>query len=264
MTNVSIATCFDYDIPFEKQLEMVNNAGFKYVSIGGKYSHSNVLLKEKRKEIKSLLNKFDLKIDTLHGCCTDDPECIGKLDELIEAAHELEVPIIVIHPISGFEIEKSEIESKVEEVKTVVSRFESKLKQYGIKLAIENLHPENATEVLDRVLPQLDSEYVGFCYDSSHDQVDGPRKFDLLERHLHRLIAVHLSDRIKPFVDHAIPGEGFVDFERIGELLRKSNFKSPILMELMIANSNINNHQEFLATAYSEAVKIYAQVSGAK
>ena len=28
----------------------------------------------------------------------------------------------------------------------------------------------------------------------------------------HRLYAVHLSDRIGPFVDHVLPGEGFNDF----------------------------------------------------
>ena len=63
--------------------------------------------------------------------------------------------------------------------------------------AIENLHPEASTEVVKRALNELDREIFGLCYDSAHDQVNGPRDFDLLEEFGDGVIAVHLSDRIK-------------------------------------------------------------------
>ncbi len=256
MKQISIATCFDYNIPFDEQLEMISSAGFNHFSISGRYEHSNILDKENRKLIKEQLKEYGLSIDTIHGCGTDNPNCDKILNGIIEAAKELDVPIIVVHPVTGFEICESQIEQKVKSLLDTCARFRPTLEQNNIKIAVENMHPDNATEVLRRGLPQLDPEVFGFCYDSSHDQVDGPRDFNLLEEFGNRVISVHLSDRIRPFIDHAIPGEGFVDFDEICRLLKHSKYSNPVMLELMIMNSYIKDHGEFLKRAYIEGEKI--------
>ena len=241
-------------------MNMINEAGFNHVSIGGNYNHSNILDKENRKVLHKQIRDNDLLVDTIHGCGTDNPNRDKILDEIIEAAREFETPVIVLHPLTGFEILENEIEQKLSLLLETCSKYKPKLEQYGIKFAIENLHPENATEVLKRGLPQLDKDNFGFCYDSSHDQVDGPRDFSLLEQFGDRVIAVHLSDRIRPFVDHAVPGEGFVDFNEISRLLRKSHYSNPITLELMIMNSQYKNHEDLLRKGFIEGEKIHDSV----
>lgn len=74
-------------------------------------------------------------------------------------------------------------------------------------------------------------KHFGFWYDSSRDQIDDPRSFDLLKRLSHRLIAGHLSDRIIESVDHVTIGEGFIDFDSMIDLLNPLNMKFPLFMK---------------------------------
>lgn len=97
------------------------------------------------------------------------------------------------------------------------------------------------------------SDYIGFCYDSSHDQIDGPRNMELLCRQSNNLTAVHLSDRIREFVDHVIPGEGFINFDEILPLLKQAGFDGPILMEVEMTHSKYKNIKEFLKEVHEAA-----------
>ncbi len=188
MSKISISTCYDYTIPILEQIEEISKSGFNYISFGSNYDHSGILKKENRKKIVSKLNELNLKVDTIHGCCTDGEKCIEILEQLIKVSEELEAPTIVIHPITGFEIEKDEIEEKLGKMIAVCASFKAELLRTGIKFGIENLFPANATEVVKRGLEILDETSFGLCYDSSHDQVDGPRSFEFLEENKHRVI----------------------------------------------------------------------------
>lgn len=234
--------------------------GFNYISFSSNYDHSGILDQQKRSDLIKKLKESNLQVDTVHGCCTDSNNCIEVLYKVIEASIELEAPIVVIHPITGFEIDTNQIEEKLEKLIEVCEYFREILVKNNIKFAIENLFPANATEVVRRGLKLLDVECFGLCYDSSHDQVDGPRTFEFLEENKGRLIAVHLSDRIKPFVDHALPGEGFIDFEEIIKSLNAVDYSGTILLELLIENSNEKNRKAFLRKAFKEGCKIESKL----
>ena len=257
---ISISTCYDYDTPIFDQIDAISKVGFNHISFSSNYEHSGILDKQKRKAIIKKLKETNLQVDTVHGCCTDADNCIEVLHEVIKASIEFEAPIIVIHPLTGFEIEKNEIEEKVEKLIEVCKYFREILVKSNIKFAIENLFPANATEVVRRGLKLLDAECFGLCYDSSHDQVDGPRTFEFLEENKERLIAVHLSDRIRPFVDHALPGEGFIDFDEIIKSLNKVAYSGTVLLELLIENSNEKDRKIFLRRAFKEGKKIESKL----
>ena len=53
--------------------------------------------------------------------------------------------------------------------------------------------PGPATDLVRRALQNLDPSVFGLCYDSSHDQIDGPRPFDLIGEFDGRIFTVHLS-----------------------------------------------------------------------
>jgi len=101
-----------------------------------------------------------------------------------------------------------------------------------------------------------DPKYIGFCFDSSHDQIDGPRTMSLLKDLSDRLLAVHISDRIREFVDHVLPGEGFIDFEEMVPILKESPFKGSLLFEVEVTHSQYKEADDFLARAHASAIDL--------
>lgn len=256
MRTISISTSFDYSIQIDLQIPMIKEAGFSHVSIGGNYEHSGILDNNRRKSLKESITNNGLSIDTIHGYVMDKADTIEINQEVVNAAAYLGAPIVVIH-CSSFTFNSSTLEDRKKDIDIKIPLFEGMSKQSGVKFAIENVLPGIATDFAEFVIGNTNPKHFGFCYDSSHDQVDGPRPFDLLERQKHRLIAVHISDRIKEFTDHVIPGEGFIDFVEMCEIIKNSPFRSPFLMETMITNSQYKNPIEFIDLSYKKALGLY-------
>ncbi len=257
--DISISTTFDYSIPIEQQIQLIAKAGFNYISLGAKENHSKFMSRESRKDLKSLLNQFSMSIDTIHGCRADLPNSIDLLSLAAEAAVDLGSKIVVFHPTS-FEIKENEINAKIENLFKVCDELKYISKHTSIIFALENIHPGSATDVLRKALPELDKTYFGFCYDSSHDQIDGPRPFDLLEQFKNRIVTVHISDRIKEFVDHVIPGEGFINWKSVCNILKEVKYNRPLLLEIMTSNSKEKEAKAFLELSYNSGCKLYDDI----
>jgi sugar phosphate isomerase/epimerase len=256
---ISIATCFDYSVPIDVQLGMIKEAGFEFVSIGGNYEHSGILEGDRLKALKAQLSDKNLSVDTIHGYPMDEPDTLEINREVVKAAMELKAPVVVLH-CSSFTFSPATIAFRRNDIRAKLDLFEELSRDSGVKFAFENVLPGIATDFMEEMLLEANPRYFGFCYDSSHDQIDGPRDFGLLERHWDRLIAVHISDRIMEFVDHAIPGEGFIDFDGLCARLAKADISFPLLIEVMTANSCHKDPDEFIKIAKQEAEKLYAKI----
>jgi len=257
---ISISTTFNYNIPLAEQLSLISRAGFSHVSLGANESHSEYLNYKRRSEIKEILKALSLEIDTLHfPQPLDDFNDKVLLNDIIEAALDLSIPVIVCHG-GPFEFDKNEFNRRRDSLLKICFQLENIAKETGITFALENVCPDTATKLVIEVLHQLAPQWFGLCYDSSHDQIDGPNPFDLLELFQGRLVTVHLSDRIKEFVDHVIPGQGFIDFNPICSILRNSGYKKPLLFEVMMTHSNIKDTQEFLNRTYERACNLYDRI----
>jgi len=254
---ISISTCFDYSIPLEIQIPLISRAGFTYVSLGQDEEHSGLLEKRRRENLKLLLKMYNLTIDTVHGISLCYPDSVKRLKNIIEASVDLRVPVVIAHPVP-FDIGKSDSDETLSKIIKSVNGLEPVLKETGIKIAIENVLPGPSTELAIQALIQADPEYFGFCYDSSHDQVDGPRLFTLLDSLKDRVIAVHLSDRIREFIDHVPPGEGFIDWRELTSLLKKTVFKGPLLFEVMVEHTSVKEPEQFLRLVYEKACYVYS------
>lgn len=223
MKGISVSTCFDYNINFRNQLKMVHKAGFSHFSLGTDYNHSGILEQKNYSEIKALSENNHLKIDTIHGYAMDKGDTIEVNKKLAQAAYVLHVPVIVVH-CSSFAINSATLDERKRDIVSKLPMFENLAKTYNVSFAFENVLPGVATDLTEFAVNNSDSKHFGFCYDSSHNQIDGPRPFDLLKRNVNRLKAVHISDRICKFVDHVTPGEGFIDFDEITEIIHSANF----------------------------------------
>lgn len=64
--NISISSCFDYDIPLEEQMKYISKAGFTHISLGSNLEHSKLFEVGRVEQIKKLLFENELSIDTVH------------------------------------------------------------------------------------------------------------------------------------------------------------------------------------------------------
>lgn len=261
MKGISVSTCFHYDICFNDQLERIHKAGFSHFSIGTNYAHSGILEHKNYAAIKSLAEDNHLSIDTIHGYAMDKADTIEMNKKLAKAACALNVPVLVLH-CSAFAIQPTTLEERKKDIAAKLPIFENLAKTYNVAFAFENVLPGAATELTEFAVNHSDPTYFGFCYDSSHDQIDGPRPFDLLKRHVNRLKAVHISDRICAFTDHVTPGEGFIDFDAITEIMQSVNPAFPLLMEVSTEHSGYKDGDAFLSVTYQQALKLYNRING--
>jgi len=255
---ISISTCFAYDIPIEEQIPLISEAGFTHISLGQNRSHFDYMLKENRRKLLKHLNKYYLRIDTIHGPEADTVG-VDELTSIAEAAIALEVPVVVLHP-GPFDFDKDQLDLRLSELRRTCKQIGDISRQTGVTFALENVMPGPATELVKGIILENDIGNIGFCYDSSHDQIGGPHSFDLLLELRDRLKAVHLSDRVKEFVDHVIPGEGFIHWDILCSILRASKLAFPLLLEVMITNSSEKDPVRFLDLAFNSGRKLYHQI----
>lgn len=258
---ISVSSCFDYDIPLEQQMKHISKAEFTHISLGSNLEHSKLFEKGRVEQIKNAILINNLSIDTIHfsqSLSTEDWQTV--MEKTMQIANELNCPVVVAHCTSfmGKEIQSND---DIEKLKRSIIDLTELCKKYNVKVALENLCPGKATDVLEQMLEIADPNCVGFCYDSSHDQVDGPRSMSLLEKWKHRLMAVHISDRIKPFTDHVTINEGFIHFDEMIEILRTIDFNFPFLMEVMKTYSQYKDTEEFLEKTYTGAYEVVTKIN---
>ena len=254
--HISITSCFDYSIPIIEQIKYISKVGFSHFSLGMYTQHSGIFDEDRLKKLKRTLIENKISIDTIHYSVTlEDDNWYEVMERTINSAIYLECSIIVVH-CTEFIFDNKEYDKKLDKLKKRIYILEDLCKKYDIKIALENLCIGKPTEIIEELLKISNPEYIGFCYDSSHDQIDGPRPMKLLEEWKNRLLTVHISDRIKEFTDHVIPGEGFVQFYKIVSILKEIKFEYPLLMEVEKTFSRYKNTEEFLNNTYKVARKL--------
>ncbi|MDE7390237.1 MAG: sugar phosphate isomerase/epimerase, partial [Lachnospiraceae bacterium] len=211
--------------------------------------------------LKKILYSNGIKVDTIHfSFDLDNDDWENKMMETMKAANYLNAPIIVTH-CTPFEIDESYYKKVLPKLLERILLLEKMCYEQNVKVALENLAPGYATIIVEKLLAVANPNLIGFCYDSSHDQIDGPRSVKLLEDWKNRLIATHISDRIKPFTDHVIPGEGFIKFDEIIRIMKTIKIEFPFLMEVETTHSQYIQEDEFLRNAYSAAYRLVKEIN---
>src|SRR5258708_10978061 len=257
----SVATSFHYDTPIETQVSLVAEAGFSHISLGARPEHSGYLEARRRSELKTRLPDLGLAIDSIHARALHDPEAVEQASATASAAAELRAPCIVAH-VGPFNCKSDGIDERLALVLSTCKALVPVARGTGVVFALENMMPGPATDLVRRALQDLDPGVFGLCYDSSHDQIDGPRPFDLIDEFRDRIFTVHLSDRIKAHVDHVIPGEGFISWSAMCHKLRLARYTGPILMEVMTAHSRFQDPALFLREAQTAAHMTWQMIHG--
>ena len=193
---------------------------------------------ERAKETKRLLEKYDLVCNQTHAPL-DNGTINGAVDltnkefrdmvRSMEYASIIGAKHIVIHgkkPATGVD----QIPLNVAYYKL----FEPYAKQFGIKVAVENLYSVlNTPERMNAALEQLDPDYFVALVDVGHANLRhiAPESF---VRHVlpGRLQGLHLHDNHGETDEHIVPGLGQIRWEYLMEALAEIDYPGDFTLEL--------------------------------
>lgn len=122
----------------------------------------------------------------------------------------------------------------------------------NVILAAENLQ---VSEHLGYVLSNINSQSLGFCYDSGHENCHHPY-IDNLKLYGDRLKAVHLHDNDGKKDQHLIPGEGSIDWRATIAKINASGYKGTFMLEVAKADSENIPTELFLQKAYQRITQL--------
>lgn len=133
-----------------------------------------------------------------------------------------------------------------------VKRIAEHAERYDVNVAFENLHNfYNLTCVLEEV----QSERIGFCYDSGHHLSYYP-DVDFLSKYGSRLMALHLHDNNGSRAQHGLPFDGDIDWETTMMKIVATDYTGATALEPMQWDYENYSIIEFLELAFDKARRL--------
>jgi len=261
---ISIGTTFSYDIPMRTQLDLLERVGFRYVSLGARFVHSDYLRKRGRKRLRRMLLGHGMQVCSLHtpfdrqiDISSPHPSAIRKTIECYrqctDAAFELGANVVIFHPTAYMQFD--DLVSRKGVTVENVSRLLDHVGETGISLAIENDHFQPANEILKYSLEKITDPNYGFCYDTSHDNLLG-HPLEILREYGHRLLTTHISDNRGENDDHMLPYEGTFPWHDFCEIFSGIRFRGIFLLEVEMRESSFTSPAEFVQEAFTRGQRL--------
>lgn len=184
----------------------------------------------------------------------------------VELAHLLGATEIVLHlvvPYEDFEKDPAFKEKWYEQTFKSFDELKPFCMAMGVRIAIENMictPIKYQFEKLDKLFERYDKDYMGFCCDTGHAALVSENTTALIERYYDRLIAMHLDDNfgvnwdlsddpdgaIQKSDAHVIPYQGICDWEKTCEYIAKSPYTLPLIFEVTVPHSTLEEEKEGL------------------
>ncbi|WP_320664842.1 sugar phosphate isomerase/epimerase [Prochlorococcus sp. MIT 1223] len=217
-----------------------------------------LLTKEGQRRIVSLIEKYNLRIDSLTGDCfmqnpfwKENPinkEILkNQFIKICKACSKLKIKIIVI-PL----VDNGSLENKVQEDEVVnyLNQKTKFLESLDIKVAFESdLKPDELKHFIDR----FPVNQFGINYDTGNSASMGFDSSEEFSAYGKRIINVHIKDRV--LGGQTVPlKEGSVDFDSVFKGLSKINYSGNFILQT--ARSMDGSHAN-LIKSYHELTKKY-------
>lgn len=175
-------------------------------------------------------------------------EYTERLITCIEDCVTYEIPTFVVHPTNGkTPLPVSNI--GIERLKRIIDRAEN----LNINIALENME---SPQYLEYVFSRIQSNRLGFCFDSGHHNLYSS-DLDLLSLYGDKLMALHLHDNNGKDDMHALPFLGNIDWDKLSEKLKAVDYKGAAAFEIRNTGFEyIQSADEFLCLALEKAKAI--------
>ncbi|MDD4496000.1 MAG: sugar phosphate isomerase/epimerase [Eubacteriales bacterium] len=245
--NLSIVDYFGHNLSPQERLHLIKEAGF-----GGVMLLWAAYFDKDYKQFPEYASKIGLQIENAHApylrandLWKDSLDGQASLDELVTcidecAAHGIQT--VVMHPENKSGTETVDLAQDFSIGLDRMKRLVDMAERLDMSIAVENM---SRPEYLDMIFKNIQSDKLGFCFDSGHRNVFTP-KVDLLALYGHKLKAVHLHDNDGIDDWHALPFSGSIDWNDVATKLAESSYSG---VALEIGNKNferITDPLEFL------------------
>lgn len=231
MNQLTIFSWFGFPIPMEERFKLIKSAGFDGILLWWSDEHADV--DGDKRLHPEMARRNGLFIENIHtpifrnNFLWEDNikgEAFVKiLEDCIDDCERFRIPTAVIHGTYG-DISPSYNQIGIDRIKRLVEVAERK----GVNLALENLRQPGA---LDYIFSKFQSDRLGFCYDSGHENCF-TKGTDFLSQYGSRLMALHLHDNDGTDDHHWIPGEGNIDWQELIKKLKGTGYSGPIALEV--------------------------------
>jgi len=257
-----IFSWFGWVMPLPKRLELIRQAGFASTSLWWEDEMGTPQIDRFR--MVCMVRDCGLNLDNVHvpydhidDIWSENKSCrnniINQYLIWIDELAQYSIPTMVMHIMDHF-YPPLPNQYGLESIERIVAAA----REAGVLIAIENT---GDVGLIDYVLTHIDSDHVGFCYDSSHDWLYSAKKARILDKWGHRLLCTHLSDNDGKLDRHWLPGQGSIDWQVIRRLLPPDNYRGIISLEVIASKSQQTamTPQQYLDEAYEKLELLFSK-----
>ncbi len=250
---VGIYDWFGYDVPIRDRYKIIKEAGFDNVMLWWSDGFGRG---EGYQEGVQHARNAGLFIENIHTPVQEqnflsfyniDGESVFECYlQCIKDCSEFEIPSMVIHlPNDNCRLNRLGLER--------VKRITNQAERLGVNIAFENLRNIYNLEL---ILDTINSNRIGFCYDSCH-HINYASDNDLLRKYGNRLMALHLHDNGGERDQHQLPFDGFINWEVVMNKIALTEYNGATTLEPMNWGYEDISIHEFLSRAYTKAIKLH-------
>ena len=228
------------DLPFEKRLEKVAEAGYRNVQLVGEYSKwTDEDFKRANTRRKELGIAFDCTAGLKHGICNpaDRVGFLAELRDTLPIMERLSCPSMIV--LSGNRMAEMSREAQhkscTEALKAASAIVEGKnINGEPVRLLLETIDPQEnplyfLTEIIEalEVVQAVGHPQVQLLYDFYHQQIGGGNLIAKLDKCIPHLGLVHIAD----VPGRHEPGTGEINYQNIFRKLAALGYKGTVAME---------------------------------
>jgi hydroxypyruvate isomerase len=230
------------DLPFERRLEKVAEAGYKNVELVGEYEHwSDGDFNRVNAKRKQLGISFDCTAGLKHGLCNpaDRDALLAELRKTLPTMERLDCPAIILlsgNVIPGMSVE-AQHQSCIDGLKAAASIVEGKkINGEPVRVLLENIDPEENPKYFltsvsrgFEIVKAVNHPQIQFLYDFFHEQISEGNLIEKLEKNIEYVGLVHVAD----VPGRHEPGTGEINYKNIFRKLTELKYKRMVAMEFL-------------------------------
>lgn len=251
---ITIFDWFGYDVPYEKRYRIIKETGFDGVLLYWSNEFGNINYKHNVHQarhagliVENIHTSFeyinDIWLDNLNA-----NEIMDYLLQCVDDCYTYEIPTMIVHITSGNNPPNAN-ELGINRMKKIIERAEQKC----VNVALENMRKP---EYLGYVFERINSNRLGFCFDSGHHNTYS-KNMDLLSMYGDKLMALHLHDNDESSDQHRMLFDGNIHWDSVMKKLSDIHYNGATALEIMnMGYEHINNPIEFLGIAFERAKRL--------
>ncbi len=230
------------NLPFERRLEKVAEAGYRNVELVGEYATwTDADFERANAKRKELGIAFDCTAGLKHGLCNpaDREALLMELRSTLPVMERIGCPAIILlsgNVVPGMSIE-AQHQSCIDGLKAAAALVEGKkIKGQSVRVLLENIDPEEnpkyfLTSVARgfEIVKAVGHPQVQFLYDFFHEQIAEGNLIEKLEKNIQHVGLVHIAD----VPGRHEPGSGEINYVNIFRKLRELKYDRVVAMEFL-------------------------------